>query len=232
MVDCRAYFGATGRRVTFEYTLMAGVNDSPQHVRAYSLSAHFPMRSRWVSALLLRMSGFRPRSATKSDSFVLQNADWVVAGRSAIRGSLPIHTAGHALFANLVRCNPYLLGTLLTLSYPRFAPAQAAELGALLRRHDLMSHVNLIPWNAVDGSPYERPSNNAVHRFADVLRRDHRVPTSIRVTRGAAAFPACHAVLCGELQQSIYRMDSVAWCRYIGEFRICQVSSSHAANLY
>ncbi len=33
MADCRAYFGATGRRVTFEYTLMAGVNDSPQHVR-------------------------------------------------------------------------------------------------------------------------------------------------------------------------------------------------------
>ena len=33
MADCRAYFAATGRRVTFEYTLMAGVNDSPQHVR-------------------------------------------------------------------------------------------------------------------------------------------------------------------------------------------------------
>ena len=49
-----------------------------------------------------------------------------------------------------------------------------------------MSHVNLIPWNAVDGSPYERPSNNAVHRFADALRRDHRVPTSIRVTRGGS----------------------------------------------
>ena len=37
MADCRAYFGATGRRVTFEYTLMAGVNDSPHHVRAFTL---------------------------------------------------------------------------------------------------------------------------------------------------------------------------------------------------
>ena len=35
MADCRAYFAATGRRVTFEYTLMAGVNDSLQHVRAF-----------------------------------------------------------------------------------------------------------------------------------------------------------------------------------------------------
>lgn len=33
MHDCRAYFAATGRRVTFEYTLMAGVNASQQDVR-------------------------------------------------------------------------------------------------------------------------------------------------------------------------------------------------------
>lgn len=32
MADCRAYFQATGRRVTFEYTLLAGVNDSPAQV--------------------------------------------------------------------------------------------------------------------------------------------------------------------------------------------------------
>ena len=75
--------------------------------------------------------------------------------------------------------------------------AQAAELGTLLRRHDLMSHVNLIPWNAVDGSPYERPSNNTVHRFADVLRRDHRVPTSIRVTRGVACILPLSVMCCG-----------------------------------
>ena len=80
---------------------------------------------------------------------------------------------------------------------------QAAELGALLRRHDLMSHVNLIPWNAVDGSPYERPSNNAVHRFADALRRDHRIPTSIRVTRGASGFvPHCGSSTAVLLAQS------------------------------
>jgi adenine C2-methylase RlmN of 23S rRNA A2503 and tRNA A37 len=30
MRDCTAYFKATGRRLTFEYTLMHGVNDAPQ----------------------------------------------------------------------------------------------------------------------------------------------------------------------------------------------------------
>ena len=33
---------------------------------------------------------------------------------------------------------------------------QAEELAALLRRHDLRSHVNLIPWNPVDDSGARR----------------------------------------------------------------------------
>jgi hypothetical protein len=36
MQDCATYFKVTGRRVTFEYTLLAGVNDSPAHVSAVS----------------------------------------------------------------------------------------------------------------------------------------------------------------------------------------------------
>lgn len=70
--DCRAYFTATNRRVTFEYTLLSGVNDQPAH---------------------------------------------------------------------------------------------AKELAALLRRHRLSSHVNLIPYNFVDDSEYGRPSRNAVKAF-------------------------------------------------------------------
>ena len=31
MTDCRAYFDATGRRISFEYTLLAGMNDAPSH---------------------------------------------------------------------------------------------------------------------------------------------------------------------------------------------------------
>ena len=33
MRDCQSYFKTTGRAVTFEYTLLAGVNDQAHHVR-------------------------------------------------------------------------------------------------------------------------------------------------------------------------------------------------------
>lgn len=36
MADCSEFFKLTGRRVTFEYTLMAGVNDSPALARLAS----------------------------------------------------------------------------------------------------------------------------------------------------------------------------------------------------
>ena len=38
--DCGAYFRATSRRVTFEYTMMKGVNDSAAHVRLPPASCH------------------------------------------------------------------------------------------------------------------------------------------------------------------------------------------------
>ncbi|KAK9803300.1 hypothetical protein WJX72_009998 [[Myrmecia] bisecta] len=97
MMDCHQYFATTGRRVTFEYTLMAKVNDSPD---------------------------------------------------------------------------------------------QAEELALLLKRFDLKSHVNLIPWNPVDETEFQRPSKAAVRAFAAVLER-HHVPVSVRITRGLEAAAAC-----------------------------------------
>lgn len=96
-MDCREYFNTTGRRVTFEYTVLATVNDSP---------------------------------------------------------------------------------------------ALAEELAQLLKRYDLRSHVNLIPWNPVDDSGYKRPDKAHVRAFAAVLEK-HRIPVSIRITRGMEAAAAC-----------------------------------------
>jgi len=47
MLDCVRYFESTGRRVTFEYTLLAGVNDESQHAEelAMLLKQHGNMRS-------------------------------------------------------------------------------------------------------------------------------------------------------------------------------------------
>jgi 23S rRNA (adenine2503-C2)-methyltransferase len=38
MQDCAAYFRATGRRVTFEYTLMSGTNDAPEQVSKHHIT--------------------------------------------------------------------------------------------------------------------------------------------------------------------------------------------------
>lgn len=55
---------------------------------------------------------------------------------------------------------------------------------------DLHAHVNLIPYNTVEGLPWKRPSNNRQERFADVLR-DARVPVTLRREKGHAIDAAC-----------------------------------------
>ncbi|EFJ44993.1 hypothetical protein VOLCADRAFT_121224 [Volvox carteri f. nagariensis] len=95
--DCVTYYRITGRRVTFEYTLLSGVNDELEHAR---------------------------------------------------------------------------------------------ELTALLRRHDLMSHVNIIPWNPVDESEFVRPSRNRVFAFRRAVEAAGLACT-VRETRGLEAAAAC-----------------------------------------
>ncbi|GJP45916.1 hypothetical protein CLOM_g5252 [Closterium sp. NIES-68] len=97
LADCRAYFNSTGRRVSFEYTLLAGVNDQVEHAR---------------------------------------------------------------------------------------------ELAALLRRHGVAHHVNVIPFNPISDSLYKRPSKAYVMAFVEELR-NQRITASVRHTRGMEANAAC-----------------------------------------
>lgn len=97
MEDCQEYFRLSGRRVTFEYTLLAGVNDDVSHAR---------------------------------------------------------------------------------------------ELAQLLRCHDLRSHVNVIPWNPVDDSEFQRPTRRSVQQFVSALD-NAGIPVSLRNTRGLEAAAAC-----------------------------------------
>ncbi|KAF8066346.1 rlmN [Scenedesmus sp. PABB004] len=106
MADCAAYFKSTGRRVTFEYTLMGGTNDTDDHARA---------------------------------------------------------------------------------------------LAKLLRAHDLASHVNLIPWNPVKDSSYERPGPGRVKAFQAALEAAG-LAVSVRSTRGLEA-----AAACGQLRNDFQR---------------------------
>ncbi|XP_010937612.1 uncharacterized protein [Elaeis guineensis] len=97
MDDCKAYFIQTRRRVTFEYTLLAGVNDRIEH---------------------------------------------------------------------------------------------AVELAELLHSCGRGYHVNLIPFNPIEGSEYRRPYKKAVLAFAAALE-SKKITVSVRQTRGLDASAAC-----------------------------------------
>jgi 23S rRNA (adenine2503-C2)-methyltransferase len=78
---------------------------------------------------------------------------------------------------------------------------QAEELARVLTRHGMRgSHVNLIPWNAVQDAQFKRPSRAAGRAFRDALEKAG-IPVSMRVTRGTDA-----AAACGQLRNEFQRM--------------------------
>jgi 23S rRNA (adenine2503-C2)-methyltransferase len=67
---------------------------------------------------------------------------------------------------------------------------QASQLAAVLRRYDMASHVNVIQWNPVDESAYQRPDKPAVKAFMATLEAAG-MAVSFRTTRGMEAAAAC-----------------------------------------
>jgi 23S rRNA (adenine2503-C2)-methyltransferase len=68
------------------------------------------------------------------------------------------------------------------------APQDARRLASLLE--GVKSKVNLIPLNAAAGIPFERPSDEAIDRFAKILA-DHHLMVSVRKSRGRDIRAAC-----------------------------------------
>jgi len=68
------------------------------------------------------------------------------------------------------------------------SPDDARRLAKLLA--GVKSKVNLIPLNAAPGIPFERPSDETVDRFAQVLA-DHQLTVSVRKSRGRDIRAAC-----------------------------------------
>jgi 23S rRNA (adenine2503-C2)-methyltransferase len=67
-------------------------------------------------------------------------------------------------------------------------PEDARRLARLLA--GVKSKVNLIPLNAAAGIPFERPSDEAVNRFAEILAERH-LTVSVRKSRGRDIRAAC-----------------------------------------
>ena len=84
-------------------------------------------------------------------------------------------------------------GRMITLEYILIAgvnddPDQVAPLSALARR--LHAKVNLIPYNRVEGLPWERPPVEACQEFADQLSA-RGVTTTLRIEKGHDIDAAC-----------------------------------------
>ena len=68
------------------------------------------------------------------------------------------------------------------------SPQDARKLARLVA--GVKSKVNLIPLNAAPGIPFERPSDEAIDRFAKIVA-DHGVAVSVRKSRGRDIRAAC-----------------------------------------
>lgn len=79
------------------------------------------------------------------------------------------------------------------------SPEAAHQLAKLLA--GVKSKVNLIPLNAAPGIPFERPSDEAVDRFARILA-DHHLLVSVRKSRGRDIRAACGQLIVEGQQRS------------------------------
>ena len=79
------------------------------------------------------------------------------------------------------------------------SPEDARRLAKLLA--GVKSKVNLIPLNAAAGIPFERPSDEAIDRFAQILA-EHGVTVSVRKSRGRDIRAACGQLIVEGQQKS------------------------------
>jgi 23S rRNA (adenine2503-C2)-methyltransferase len=78
----------------------------------------------------------------------------------------------------------------------------AKELARLLAGRK--AHVNLIPWNDVEGLPYRRPADDDLARFIDTLRRSG-VSVKVRKRKGSEIDAAC-----GQLRREVEKEAGTA----------------------
>lgn len=117
-------------------------------------------------------------------------------------------------------CNRYISGLgkerVLTVEYTLLKdvndqPEHALQMAELLR--DTPCKINLIPFNPFPHSGYQRPSNNAIRRFQDLLwKAGYNV--TVRTTRGDDIDAAC-GQLVGQVQDRTRRSERYIALRQI-----------------
>lgn len=65
---CRDYFATTGRRISFEYTLLSGVNDSPEHARELASALRSSLGNMPIHVNLIRLNEVKEREFKRTDT--------------------------------------------------------------------------------------------------------------------------------------------------------------------
>ncbi len=148
------------------------------------------------------------------------------APNNALRDKLVPLNKKYPLEVLLPACQSYIsrLGEkrVLTIEYTLLKdvndqPEHAEQVIALL--HDIPCKVNLIPFNPFPYSGYERPSNNAIRRFQDMLHKAG-FNVTVRTTRGDDIDAAC-GQLVGQVMDRTRRSE-----RYIAVRQLASDASA------
>jgi 23S rRNA (adenine2503-C2)-methyltransferase len=149
-----------------------------------------------------------PRRVTLSTVGLLSALDRLAREPSMPNLAISLHAPTDAIRGELVPINKkYGVGDIIeackrfplkrrrriTFEYVLLAgvndsPEDGHRLARLLA--GVKSKVNLIPLNAAPGIPFERPSDEAVNQFAQILA-DHHLTVSVRKSRGRDIRAAC-----------------------------------------
>jgi 23S rRNA (adenine2503-C2)-methyltransferase len=166
--------------------------------------------------------GISPRRIVVSTSGLIPRIEQLTAEKLPVTLAISLHAARDELRDVLVPINrKYPLEDLIKASQGYAATTgrrvsyewvllagvndterDAKELGRLLRRK--LAHVNLIPFNPVEDTPYRAPDRSSIRRFKEMVE-GQGLNVTVRDTRGRDADAAC-----GQLHERVKREMATA----------------------
>ena len=166
--------------------------------------------------------GISPRRIVVSTSGLIPRIEQLAAEKLPVTLAISLHAARNELRDVLVPINRKYPLDLLIKAAQGYADAtgrrvsyewvllagvndterDAKELGRLLRRR--LAHVNLIPFNPVEDTPYRAPDRSSIKRFKEWVQ-GQGLNVTVRDTRGREADAAC-----GQLHERVMRERSAA----------------------
>jgi len=209
-VDAQRVLAAEGRRLS--HVVFMGMGEPMANYRAVVDSVR-----RLADPELL---GISPRRIVVSTSGLIPRIEQLAEEKIPVTLAISLHAARDELRDVLVPINrkypvrdlvdaaqAYGARTGRRVSYEWVMLAgvndterDAKELGVLLKRK--LAHVNLIPFNPVDDTPYEAPNRASIRAFKEMVEAQG-LNVTVRDTRGREADAAC-----GQLHERVMRNNA------------------------